>query len=78
MINAEALTPEEMKAIVDAAHARGRKVAAHAFSEAEIRQGLIAGVYDFQHVRTHTPEYPPDIVASIRDRVRNGPPCIGP
>ena len=30
VINAEALTPEEMKAIVDAAHARGRKVAAHA------------------------------------------------
>ena len=74
IINAESLTPEEMKAIVDEAHARGRKVAAHAFSEAEIRQGLIAGVDDFQHVRTQTPEYPPDIVALIRDRVRNGPP----
>ena len=74
VINAEALTPEEMKAIVDEAHARGRKVAAHAFSEAEIRQGLIAGVDDFQHVRTQTPEYPPDVVALIRDRVRNGPP----
>jgi imidazolonepropionase-like amidohydrolase len=74
VINADALTLEEMKAIVDEAHARGRKVAAHAFSEAEIRQGLIAGVDDFQHVRTQTPEYPPDIVALIRDRVRNGPP----
>ena len=74
IINAEALTPEEMQAIVDEAHARGRKVAAHAFSEAEIRQGLIAGVDDFQHVRTQTPEYPPDVVALIRDRVRNGPP----
>ena len=74
IINAEALTPEEMNAIVDEAHARGRKVAAHAFSEAEIRQGLLAGVDDFQHVRTQTPEYPPDIVALIRDRVRNGPP----
>ena len=74
VVNAEALTPEEMKAIVDAAHARGRKVAAHAFSEAEIRQGLIAGVDDFQHVRTQTTEYPSDIVALIRDRVRNGPP----
>ena len=74
VVNAEALTPEEMKAIVDAAHARGRKVAAHAFSEAEIRQGLIAGVDDFQHVRTQTPEYPPDVVALIRDRVRSGPP----
>jgi len=74
VVNAEALTPEEMKAIVDTAHARGRKVAAHAFSEAEIRQGLIAGVDDFQHVRTQTTEYPSDIVALIRDRVRSGPP----
>lgn len=76
IINAEQLTPAEMKAIVDEAHARGRKVAAHAFSEAEIRQGLIAGVDDFQHVRTQTPEYPPDIVALIRERVRNGPPLF--
>jgi imidazolonepropionase-like amidohydrolase len=74
IINAEQLTPEEMKAIVSEAHARGRKVASHAFSEAEIRQGLLAGVDDFQHVRTQTPEYPPDIVALIRDRVRSGPP----
>ena len=74
VINAEALTREEMKAIVGEAHARGRKVAAHAFSEAEIRLGLLAGVDDFQHVRTQTPEYPPDVVALIRDRVRNGPP----
>jgi imidazolonepropionase-like amidohydrolase len=74
VINADALTPEEMKAIVDEAHARGRKVAAHAFSEAEIRRGLIAGVDDLQHVRTQTPEYPADLVALIRDRVRSGPP----
>ena len=74
VINAEQLTPEEMKAIVDEAHLHGRKVAAHAFSEAEIRQGLIAGVDDLQHVRTQTPEYPPDVVALIRDRVRTGPP----
>jgi imidazolonepropionase-like amidohydrolase len=68
------LTPDEMKAIVDEAHSRGRKVAVHAFSEAEIRQGLIAGVDDFQHLRTQTPEYPPDIVAMIRERVTSGPP----
>ncbi len=74
IINAAALAPDEMQAIVDQAHARGRKVAAHAFSEAEIRQGLLAGVDDLQHVRTQTPEYPADIVALIRDRVRTGPP----
>ena len=74
IISAEAFTPDELRAIVAEAHGRGRKVAAHAFSEAEIRQGLLAGVDDFQHVRTQTPEYPPDIVALIRDRVRAGPP----
>jgi imidazolonepropionase-like amidohydrolase len=74
VINADALTPEEMKAIVDEAHARGRKVAVHAFSEAEIRRGLIAGADDFQHVRTQTAEYPADIAGLIRDRVRSGPP----
>ena len=71
IINAEGLTPEEMKAIVDEAHAHGRKVAAHAFSEAEIRRGLIAGVDDFQHVRTQTPEYPPDIVALAKQGGRS-------
>jgi imidazolonepropionase-like amidohydrolase len=74
IINAERLTPGEMKAIVETAHARGRRVAAHAFSEGEIRQGLMAGVDDFQHIRTQTPEYPPDIQALIRERVRSGPP----
>jgi imidazolonepropionase-like amidohydrolase len=74
IINAEQMTAEEMAAIVGAAHARGRKVAAHAFSEAEIRKGLIAGVDDFQHVRTQTPEYPPDIAEMIRTRVKSGPP----
>ena len=74
IINAEQLTQEEMQAIVAEAHARGRKVAAHAFSEAEIRRGLLAGVDDFQHVRTQTPEYPADIVELIRARVATGPP----
>jgi imidazolonepropionase-like amidohydrolase len=74
VINADQLTADEMKAIVDEAHGRGRKVAAHAFSEAEIRRGLIAGIDDFQHVRTQTREYPPDVVALIRERVKSGSP----
>ena len=74
IFNAEQLSLEEMRAIVDEAHAHGRKVAAHAFSEGEIRQGLMAGVDDFQHLRTQTPTYPADIVDMIRDRVRSGPP----
>ncbi len=74
IINAGQLTQEETTAIVDEAHARGRKVASHAFSEEEIRRGLTAGVDDLQHVRTQTPEYPPEIVRLIRDRVRSGRP----
>ena len=74
ILNAEQLTPEEMTAIVSEAHAHGRKVAAHAFSDGEIRQGLRAGVDDFQHLRTQAPIYPPDIVEMIRDRVKSGPP----
>ena len=74
ILNAEQLAPEEMTAIVSEAHAHGRKVAAHAFSDGEIRQGLRAGVDDFQHLRTQAPIYPPDIVEMIRDRVKSGPP----
>jgi imidazolonepropionase-like amidohydrolase len=74
VLNADQLTPEEMQAIVGEAHARGRKVAAHAFSEAEIRRGLVAGVDDLQHLRTQTPEYDPDVLALIRERIRTGPP----
>jgi imidazolonepropionase-like amidohydrolase len=74
IINAGQMTQAEMGAIVDEAHARGRKVASHAFSEEEIQRGLIAGVDDFQHVRTQTPEYPAEIVRLIRDRVRSGRP----
>lgn len=74
IINAEQLSLDEMKAIVSEAHAHGKKVAAHAFSEGEIRLGLLSGVDDFQHLRTQTPEYPADIVQLIRDRVKSGPP----
>jgi imidazolonepropionase-like amidohydrolase len=74
VLNADQLTLEEMQAIVGEAHARGRKVAAHAFSEAEIRRGLAAGVDDLQHLRTQTPEYAPDVLALIRERIRTGPP----
>ena len=74
VLNAEQMSPEEYKAIVDEAHARGRKVAAHAFSETEIRMGLAAGIDDFQHLRTQTPEYAADVAALIRDRVSKGPP----
>ncbi|MES2059041.1 MAG: amidohydrolase family protein [Pseudomonadota bacterium] len=41
--------PEELKAIVDTAHTRGLRVAAHAHSEAAIREALLAGVDSIEH-----------------------------
>ncbi len=72
--NAEQLQPADLRAIVTDAHARGLKVAAHGRTDAEIRLGLTAGVDEFQHIGTASPEYPADIVASIRERQRTGPP----
>ena len=77
LLNAEQWSIEELRAVVEEAHRRGRKVAAHAFSEAEIRQGLAAGVDDFQHLRTQTPEYPADLMASIRTRAGTERPLNG-
>jgi imidazolonepropionase-like amidohydrolase len=42
-------TLEEMKAMVDAAHVTGRKVAAHASTDAAIRLAVLAGVDTIEH-----------------------------
>lgn len=42
-------TPEEMKAMVAAAHVTGRKVAAHASSDDAIRLAVLAGVDSIEH-----------------------------
>lgn len=74
IFNPEQMSPGERRAIVAEAHSRGRKVAAHGVTDTDIRLGLEYGVDDFQHLGTATPEFPPDIVAAIRERVRTGPP----
>lgn len=43
------MTPEEMKAIVDTAHAFGRKVAAHAHGKSGVDAALRAGVDSIEH-----------------------------
>ncbi len=43
-------TCEELTAIVDEAHSRGKRVAAHAHSEAGIEMAIKCGVHDLQHV----------------------------
>ena len=44
-----AMTPEEMKAIVDTAHALGRKVAAHSHAAEGTKAALEAGVDSIEH-----------------------------
>ena len=71
---AERMSPDERSAIIGEAHARGKKVAAHGQTDAEVRLGLAIGVDDFQHIGIDSPEYPPDIIESLRARVKGGPP----
>jgi imidazolonepropionase-like amidohydrolase len=71
---ADRMSPDERAAIVGEAHARGRKVAMHGQTDAEVRLGLDIGVDDFQHVGTDSAEYAPDIMAALRARVTRGPP----
>jgi imidazolonepropionase-like amidohydrolase len=66
------MTLEEATAVVEQAHARGRTVAAHGRTDAEIRKCLAAGVDDFQHL-SPAAVFPADIVASIKDRVARRP-----
>ncbi len=70
----ERMSPEERSAIITEAHARGKKVAMHGQNDAEVRLGLQIGIDDFQHIGVDSPEYAPDIMTALRERVKNGPP----
>jgi imidazolonepropionase-like amidohydrolase len=73
LIDQDQMTMEEVRAIVDEAHARRLPVVAHSHRPEEIRRGLAAGVDDFEHTGLATAaEYPPDIVAMIRERTARG------
>ena len=68
------MSVDERHALVDEAHARGKRIAAHGQTDEEVRLGLTIGVDDFQHIGVDSPEYPADIMASLRARVKRGPP----
>jgi imidazolonepropionase-like amidohydrolase len=69
MIDQDQMTLEEVKAIVDQAHKRGKHVAAHAHRSEEIRRGLQAGVDCFEHTGLATkPGYEEDILQMMRER----------
>jgi imidazolonepropionase-like amidohydrolase len=69
MIDQDQMTMEEVQALVDEAHAHKLTVVAHSHRPDEIRRGLAAGVDCFEHTGLATaPEYPPDIIAMVRER----------
>lgn len=73
LIDQDQMTMEEVRAVVDEAHRRGLRVVAHAHRPEEIRRGIAAGVDDFEHTGLQTaPEYPPEIVAMVRERTAQG------
>jgi imidazolonepropionase-like amidohydrolase len=74
--DAVSMSADEIRAITEVAHARGRLVSAHGRSDAEIRLGLDTGVDDFQHIgaTADAPSYPPDLIAAIQARATSGRP----
>jgi imidazolonepropionase-like amidohydrolase len=69
LIDQDEMTMDEVKAVVDEAHAHKLPVVAHAHRPDEIRRGLTAGVDCFEHTGLATaPEYPADIRAMIAER----------
>jgi imidazolonepropionase-like amidohydrolase len=72
LIDQDQMTMDEVRAVVNEAHARGLPVVAHSHRPEEIRRGLAAGVDNFEHTGlSSAPEYPEDIIAAIRERTAN-------
>ena len=69
LIDQDEMTMEEVRAVVAEAHRLGKPVVAHAHRPEEIRRALAAGVDCLEHTGLATaPEYPPDIIALLRER----------
>jgi imidazolonepropionase-like amidohydrolase len=69
LIDQDQMTMEEVQAVVDEAHKHRLTVVAHSHRPEEIRRGLQAGVDCFEHTGlAASPEYPPDIMAMLRER----------
>jgi imidazolonepropionase-like amidohydrolase len=69
LIDQDQMTMEEVAAVVDEAHKRKLPVVAHSHRPEEIRRGLQVGVDCFEHTGlAAAPEYPPEIIAMVRER----------
>ena len=74
--DAEGMTVDEIRAVTAEAHARGKLVAAHGRTVAEIKIGLEGGVDEFEHIGVGNTgeEYPADVIAALQARVASGRP----
>lgn len=73
LVDQDEMTYEEAAAVVDEAHEHGLPVVAHAHRPDEIRRGLAIGVDNFEHTGlAAAPEYPPDIMALLKERTATG------
>lgn len=69
LIDQDQMTFEEIKAVVDEAHAHNLKVVAHSHRPEEIRLGLRAGVDNFEHTGlSSAPAYPEDVMDMLVER----------
>jgi imidazolonepropionase-like amidohydrolase len=69
LIDQDQMTMDEVRAVVEEAHKHKLPVVAHSHRPEEIRRGLAAGVDCFEHTGlSSAPEYPPDVIALIRER----------
>ena len=72
LIDQDGMSDAELAAIIDEAHKHGLPVVAHAHRPEEIRRGLKFGVDCFEHTGlAASPEYPPDVIAALRERTGN-------
>ncbi|MEX0901077.1 MAG: amidohydrolase family protein [Gammaproteobacteria bacterium] len=79
LVDQDLMTLEVAQAVVDTAHKHGLVVVAHSHRPAEIRRGLEIGVDNFEHTGlTSAPEYPPDVIAALRERTAAGMITGGP
>jgi imidazolonepropionase-like amidohydrolase len=73
LIDQDLMKEEEVRAVVEEAHAHNLPVVAHAHRPEEIRRGLKYNVDCFEHIGLATsPGYPEDILAMLAERTARG------
>ena len=73
MVDQDEMTFDEAAAVVDEAHKHGLPVVGHSHRPEEIRRGLAIGVDNFEHTGlAAAPEYPPDVMALLKERTATG------